>query len=175
MKSFVQTTAQNVSVRLFWRYTAVYAAAIVVGELTSMRGVTLPFLGRVGEVGLWLTALTALAAVLVVSNAYLTMLSAFKGFFDAQLVRRIILFVRTDQVGFWLFNACFLLVAVSAMLFLPTGALAARFSYESHGRDFELVFSKPFLNYVIRALLLILLAAAVSVLWSRLLKYLPAL
>ena len=175
MRGFVPTTSQNVSARLFWRYTAIYIAAATVGVLSSIRGVTLPFLGQVGAVGLWLTGLSALAALLVVSNFYLLALSAFKGFFDAQLIHRLVLLVRADQVGFVCFNACFLLVAASVLLFLPMGALAARFSYENHGRDFELVFSKPFLRYLLRALLLIFLAVAISFLWSRLLGSLPML
>ena len=175
MNKFVSTTAQNVSARLFWRYAAVYAAASVVGALTSARDMTLPFLGVAGRMELWLTALAAVAALLLVSNAYLLMLSAFRGFLDAQLVYRIVLLVRANQVGFWLFNACFLLLAVSLMLFLITGASAARFSYENHGRDFDLILSKPFGCYFIRTLVLIALAWVVCFLWSRTLTSLPTL
>ena len=119
--------------------------------------------------------LAAFAAFLTVSNTYLLLLTVCKGFFDAQLLFRITLFVKSGEVGFLAWNGCFFLTAASFLIFLLAEASAARFSFENQARDFSLLFSGPFFKYLLEALLLILLATVFYLVWPRLLSLLPTL
>ena len=175
MKRFVPTGAQNVSQRLFWRYASIYACAAIIGVLMALRGAVLPFLGCVPTVSFVFVPLAALAALLTVSNAYAFLLVACKGLFDAQLICRITLFARMGEASFWVWNGCFFLVAASLLLFLLTEAVAVRFSYEHHGRDFKLLLSKPFFCFLLEVMVLTALSAVVFLLWPHLLYYLPTL
>ncbi|MBR2011303.1 MAG: hypothetical protein IKA06_06130 [Clostridia bacterium] len=175
MKGFVPTSYENLGARLAIRYMLFYASAVIIGVLTALRGVALFFTARLEVMAFLFVLLAAGAALLTVSNTYLLILTAIKGFYDAQLMFRITFFVKGGYVGFWEWNGCFFLTAASFVLFLLAATNAARFSFESNARDLVLILSKPFAKYLIESLLLIALATLLYLLWPHLLALMPAL
>ncbi|MBR7112472.1 MAG: hypothetical protein IKC75_06100 [Clostridia bacterium] len=174
MHKLVPTDGVNINARLFWRYALLYICAVVVGILMATQSTkALPFLDCVASVSVMLVVLAALAALSTVSNAYLCLISIGKGLYDAYFMHRITCFAKVGLASFWVWNACFFLVAAAGLLFLLTASSAARFSYEDHGRDFTLLFSRPFGRYFLETILLLLFTAIIYFLWPRLLLHLP--
>ena len=175
MKLFVPTNGENISNRLFIRYLSFYLCATVIGCMIAARGVTLFVHGTVALLTFLPIPAALLASLLSVSNTYLMLLTALKGLYDAQLLWRITLLVRSANIGILKWNACFFLIAFSLVLFLLAATDAARFAFENEKRDLSLIFSSPFAKFLLEAVFLIVFSILVYLLWPRLLLEMPTL
>ncbi len=173
MKGLLPTSNENLGARLFIRYATLYACAVAIGVLLGMRDAFLFFGEHTATVSFLSIPLAAGAMLLTISNTYLLLLTVLKGIFDAQLLFRITLLVRSGNAGFWEWNGALFLVAASLILFLLAAMGAARFSFENQERDLSLILSKPFCKYLLEALLLCALATILYFIWPRLLSLLP--
>ncbi len=175
MKLFVPTNGENLGNRLSIRYLSFYVCAILIGLIIVTRGTTLFPLCAVELLTCLPIPLALLAAVTTVSNTYLMLLTALKGLYDAQLLWRVTLLVRSGSIGILEWNACFFLNAFSLLLFVLAATNAGKFAFESKERDLALIFSKPFAKFLIDAIFLIALSLLMYLLWPRLLSGMPLL
>lgn len=121
-----------------------------------------------------LPVLLALFAVfLTVDNLYLALLAMTKGVLDATLLLRLVRLTALAQIGFFIFNACFFLLALGLVLFLVTSARTCLCARQTCRRDLHFIFSKDFGLFLPDALCFILLSLFAYLLWQRLLTVLP--
>lgn len=167
------TTKENLDLRLGLRYLLFYLAALTVGTLPAARGVLLFSPGTVCDSALIAVSLAAPAAFLTVGNSYLALLTVMKGLYDAALMYTATLLVRGGSIGLLHWNASFILVALSLVLFLFVACRASKFFFENSARDLALILSKPFFIYLLQVLAALALAFIVYLLWQRLGLFVP--
>lgn len=175
MKRFTPTNNENLCARLAIRYMLFYVASVMIGVLSTVRGIALFSIEHLEVMALAFILLAVGAALLTVSNTFLLLLTAIKGLYDAKVLFYITLFVKGGNIGFWEWNAAFFLTAASFVLFLLAASNATRFSFESNTCDLALILSKPFAKYLMESMLLIALATLLYLLWPHLLERMPLL
>lgn len=161
------TTEKNVGERLFFRYLLIYLSVLVPMLLSVARGLPIPAPYSAGEFQLILLTLAFLGGVSTISGVWLFLLCACKAAGDAASLFRITAMVKTKAIGMLPWNTCFLLLALSAFLFIGTAATACRFSFSHRERDLRLIFSKPFARYLFRCLIFLLISVLLAYLFSR--------
>lgn len=163
----IPTTEKNIGERLFFRFCLIYSAFFVPLLLAIYRGLPIPVPADTGKFQFILLALVLLGGLTVICGTYLHFMCMLKAASDAAIFTRITQMVKSSAIGIFQWNALFLLLTLSTLLFLCTAATACRFSFSCRMRDFKLIFSKSFAQYLLRSLLFLALAVLLAFLFSR--------
>ena len=169
----IPTTEKNIGERLFFRYFLIYTAAFVPLLLIVRRGLPIPYPDMAGLFQLIVLALALFGGVTVISGVYLPILCIIKAGADAAFFHRITKMVKTDAIGMLEWNALFLLSALSLFLFLFAASASCRFSFSCRKRDFSLVLSKPFAQFLLQCAICMALSLLLMFLFSRAEEMLP--
>ena len=117
---------------------------------------------------LCLILLCFLGAFLTVSRPYLLILTVVKAFFDVAVLSAVIGLLKNRTAVLLRFNACLLYILLSFVLFCFAACGACLFSHMNSERNLRLICSRPFLRYLGEALLLLLPAVALYLIWPSL-------
>jgi len=168
MKKRGPTDQTNVASRLLLRFVIAYLPAIPLSWILATRGVADIAPETVGQIEFWLIPLALLGAFLTVSKPYLLLLSFGKGFYDTALLYRVTMLASEGSLGILPWNACFLLILLSLLLFALAAARAQLFSFSSKSRDLRLLCTGSFWLYLFECIFFLALAFSLTVLWPRL-------
>lgn len=159
--------------RLLLRFLLFYFVFLPIGIFLSRLGLT-PYIPCSAKyLGYLPIALALAAALLTVCNTYLLLLIGAKGYYDGAVLLRIIRLTRLGEIGFFAFNACFLLLAAGLFLFLTAAVRASLFTHRCTLKNSKLLLSKNFWRLAADAAALLILSLFTTVLWQRLLLTLP--
>lgn len=158
MKKREPTNTVNAPSRLFLRFFLAYALTVPIALLFAVRGLMALNLSQAGLVEFFFIPLSLLGAFLTVTKPYLIILALIKSFYDVALLYQVSQWVRLGAIGILPWNACFLLLVFSVILFCMTAARAELFSFLHPARDLQLVLSRAFGSYLLEMLLFTALA-----------------
>lgn len=161
------TTGENAVSRLFLRFFLCYLLAAPVALMIALRGVWVPTVSEAGAPLFFFVPLALLGALLTVTKPYLLVLTVLKAFYDVGLLYSITLWTRQGYGGLLPWNASFLLIVFSLLLFCIAAACAELFSFLHPARDARLLFSRPFGRYLIESLLFAAIALSAYFLWPQ--------
>lgn len=161
------TTGANAQPRLFLRFFLFYFIAVIIGVLLAFRGLLPVDPIAVGMIQLILLLLSRLGALLTVTGPYLLLLTAIKGFYDAAILFYFTRMAQLGAIGILPWNACFFLIAFTAVIFATSSAQAAWFVFLHPERDLRLLFSTAFGRYLIATLLYSAMAICFYFLWPQ--------
>ena len=148
--------------RLFLRFLLCYAAAFAAGWLWCVRISSIPATGN----ALLFLLLALLGGFLSVSSPFLLLLTGWKAVLEAQLLYRLLLLARADEITLLSLNACLLLLLITLFVYVTAAASACRFSHETYIRDLRLLLSGSCLAYLVRGACLAAATLLLKQLWS---------
>lgn len=160
--------------RLFVRFFIAYLFALPLAVPLSLKGAPTLSAAHVGFLEFIFIPLALFGALLIFSKPFLWLLAFCKGAFDTVLLLRVTQMARSGQIGILPWNACVALIALSFLLFTLAAARAQLFACTTTKRDLRLLRSGGFWLYLIEALLFLILAYSLYVLWPELLSRLNA-
>ena len=163
----MKTTKENLRYRLYLRFACILLLSLLCSALLFYRAEGAPA-DAVGLFAFLPIPLALLAPLLSVPNSYLCTLSLVYGAYNGALLAHSIRLVQTGSIGFFSFNAAFLLIAFSLMLYLLAAAKACQFAFENPARDTALIFKRAFFKYSAETVLFTALSVSVYYLWSKL-------
>ena len=159
------TTASNVMSRLFFRFFLAYLAACPIACFLGTKGIPRLAIFGEGDIALLFVLLALLGAFSTISKPYLLLLAFLKGFYDTALLYEVSCLIGTGKIGVLAWNACFLLVLFSLLLFAVAAARAQLFSFVNAKRDMQLLLSGSFWLYLFEAVFFLALALSLYFLW----------
>ncbi len=165
------TTRENVSSRLFLRYFLLLFAGVAIMLTYCLRTAPQIASDAVGKVQVLFVCLALLAAFLTVSGPYLVLLCGVKAFFDTAAFCTRIRSLTLGKENILPVNGLLCYFVLSAILFCTMASQARLFSFEGDERDLKLMYSRRFLLFLPRAVLLIALALPFYYIWPRLAAY----
>ena len=158
MKNREPTNRNNATSRLFLRFFLCYLITVPVAVLCAVRGLLDLTPQRVGTVEFCFIPLSLLGAFLTVTKPYLIVLTVIKSFYDVAFLYQVSQWVLLGAIGILPWNACFLILIFSMLLFCFAAARAELFSFLHPARDVQLILSRPFGQYLLEILLFSALA-----------------
>ena len=163
------TNSRNVTSRLFFRFFICYLATVPVAALSHTRGVLSFSVSSVGMVETVFVMLALLGALLTIAKPYLYALTLAKAFYDGILLCTVTAWARAGSIGILSWNACFLMLILSLLLFAVTAARAELFAFLTTARDTRLLFSRRFAKFLAEAMVLLALSLSLYYLWPQIL------
>lgn len=170
MKKREPTNDTNATSRLFLRFFLCYLLTVPVAVLCAVRGLLDLSLDTVGTVEFCFIPLSLLGALLTVTKPYLIVLTVIKSFYDVAFIYQVTRWALLGAIGLLPWNACFLILVFSMILFCFSAARAELFSFLYPARDAKLILSRPFGGYLLEILLFSALALSLYYLIPELLN-----
>ena len=168
MRRIEPTSGKNAASRLFLRFLICYIASIPIA--LSLAPFRHALNDAVGETELFFIFLCCFSGLLTVTKPFLILLTLSKACFDLSLLRRVLLLARGGAVPLLPFNAFLCYLLASVILFLITASRAALFTFRYTARDTKLLFSRPFLLYLLEMSCFLASGMIFYLLWPQILQ-----